>query len=429
MKKTILTYCLFLCCCALWSQVEEGCFSFTAELETVDGEWEGMNDERTYSFTTLEACQAKRAKVGQKEAEDSKTWWGRWEVKNVTSCQVCGGESDSGSSFSSGSGGSRSGAGGRSSSNRSGSDTGGGGSAITTPTPGDTATPSAKARGGREEQGRKAGNSANGSEDNQDNTGKKDPTGAAPEPDTREQLAEIALDAAPGIQNAFERYRQERENHKLEPSTHDTKPEGFYSSEAFTSDWVIREEQPAETTSDEREQRSGNWLQEISGYLERASQASEILGYEERASTLGSASKMMDYIESADHLRSAIVNPKNDQAKLEVIQDALSYTQQYAGVAGMATDRFAPPVNLYQDMLKGAFQRAENLIETGDPGDEIEVTAPLMNWFGSVTGMGNLGTRERNYRLESYRSFSELKNKYGWIEATKQKAYNWMRED
>lgn len=249
-----------------------------------------------------------------------------------------------------------------------------------------------------------------------------------PQNDREGLIRETITGAAPGIQNAVGRYLAEKEMQRSQPMTHDSKPEGYRSSDIPRSEWVMAEGGEVSAAVDAGEEGS-SWWEEVKSYFGWASTTSEIVGQEEHANTFGSASKVMGYVETAGHVTESFKNPHDDNARMEVVKDAFSYLGDASGTAGAAFNKFGPPADLHQRTFEGAFQRMNSLIETGDPGDEIAVTAPLLNWFGSAAGMGNIGTRERIYRLEGYKPFSELKAQYGWKEAVKQKVYNWIREE
>lgn len=257
---------------------------------------------------------------------------------------------------------------------------------------------------------------------------KKYDTGKDAGNNDEEVLQEIMIQSVPGIQSAVDRYLDEKERNKRDPAPHDYKPEGYRSSDIPVSEWVMSEGTEASADGEPGEE-AGGWMEDVKGFFSKASTTSEILGQEEHANTFGFASKVMGYAEAASHLADAYADPSDDNARMEVVKDGFKYMGKATGTAGMAFNKFGPPADLQQRTFEGAFQRMNSLIETGDPGDEIAVTAPLLNWFGAATGMGDIGTRERRYRQEGYKSFSELKNKYGWNEAVKQKVYNWVRED
>ncbi|MEZ4941910.1 MAG: hypothetical protein R3D58_13610 [Saprospiraceae bacterium] len=252
---------------------------------------------------------------------------------------------------------------------------------------------------------------------------------AAPASD-EEKLAKTIVEASQGIQNAIRQYEAEKQWREAQSPNYDTKPEGFQSSEVYENEWVIA---PVSGTLEQTPNDPGTWQQDLENLWDDvkdlfglAARSTEVLGIEQPAPSFGSVSGAMQYLETAGKLDRLVKSPGDYENRAALVQDAFDYTAEYTGAAGAGFGKFAPPVDLYKRTFEGAFSRMNSLVTSGDAGDELQVTAPVADWFGSMFGMGKIGTRERNYRMEGYMSFSELKDRHGYIEAAKQKVYNWL---
>lgn len=63
--------------------------------EVVDGDYAGlMRHSQTYTFKTSSECSAKHAEVSRSPNQE-RSWWGRWEPKDITACEPCGGGNSS----------------------------------------------------------------------------------------------------------------------------------------------------------------------------------------------------------------------------------------------------------------------------------------------------------------------------------------------
>jgi hypothetical protein len=248
-------------------------------------------------------------------------------------------------------------------------------------------------------------------------------------PQTKEQqIAQTLIQASPGIQGAIQEYRAEKQAQEGQMLNYDEKPQGYSSEGSPSGEWVMSSPSDSEP---EKSETSNSWHQDAQaiwdgvkdqlGFGEAAANAS---GNEPFADGFSTVSDMIGYLETTGRVEKAIQSPNDYENRAALAQDAFNYAAE-AGRA-LPASKFGPPVDLWKRTFEGATTRMDNLLKTGDPGDESQVTAPLMDWFGSSMGLGNVGTRERNRRMEGYKSFTELKSRYGYIEATKQKFYNWM---
>lgn len=248
-----------------------------------------------------------------------------------------------------------------------------------------------------------------------------------PEKNREEEINEILAGATPGIQNAMNRYLSQRKAQREPSPDRDEKPGGYTLQDGTFSDWVAAGSEEENSGSSLIENTTGA-LNAIRDYLDMAATTSQVLGYETHEEIFQKATDYTQPLETAGRLWDAFAGVTDDESRRKLFEDVMGYPYRYGGTAGVSAGQFSPPIEVYQNTFEGAFRRMDQLLTTGDAGDEIQATAPLLNWFGNTMGMGDIGTRERNYRLEGSQSFGELKDQYGWVEATKQKLYNWIRE-
>ncbi|MDX2134742.1 MAG: hypothetical protein SFV52_08150 [Saprospiraceae bacterium] len=276
--------------------------------------------------------------------------------------------------------------------------------------------------------GTKSGSNPSGNDRHPDSPETNDPV-ASPNPvaTQEQQVTETLILAVPGIQQAIREFRADQRQRASQPVRFDTKPVGFDSGDFENNREWVNDLAMSSMQSDWKQELNDLWG-DVKDLFTLSSQAADAFGYEQESSGFRIVSQTMGYLEAAGHLDNWSKHPENFDNRAALVNDAISLGAEFAGAVGTTFGQFGPPVDLYEKTFEGSLNRMNALLTTGNPGDELQVMAPLTDWFGSMIGMGNLGTRERNYRMESHLSFMERKDRYGYVEAAKQTLFNWLHE-
>ena len=95
MKNIFILFITLISASPLFSQEDDGCFNFSANVEVVDGEWAGhIKSRKTYGpFKTQNACMKKSYEL-RNSADGPTYWWGRYQVTSADGCKSCESKSD-----------------------------------------------------------------------------------------------------------------------------------------------------------------------------------------------------------------------------------------------------------------------------------------------------------------------------------------------
>lgn len=283
----------------------------------------------------------------------------------------------------------------------------------------------------RRNENSKSGKSRNASSDRSINGGV-----AQPEPSDAQEIGATVARATPGILGAIDRNNDERRRRNAAEHDFEGKPEGFNSYDDLANDeWVAAANEDSRSGSalPEKDKAQNSFkenLETAESVLGTASDVEEMRGNEEASEHFETAASLANNLKMALNVAGAIKNPDDLNARMEVIEDVLNNTAEYAGKAsGSAFNSLAPPVNLWSNVYEKSLGRLQSMIGGGEPTNEGEVWAPIADWFGNSVGAGNVGHRAMDYQSEGQESWNHLKRNYGWIEGTKRKVWYWLLDD
>ncbi len=446
MKQLRIYVCLFLATVAgnLFGQYSFDTWKYiTPQPDYLGGKEFKLYGNSSGNFKTIEECEETANKLVAKGEIMVNNWIEkshRWEIN-----KPCRGESSSSNSSFSNSGGSSSSSntytkGGSSSSYSSGN--------YPNPSHNNGKAPNSQStlvtQGGQGQPVQKTATSPQSASTNTNNPSPQARESTTSSPQIQDQSAKtqaiyIGLEAGPAIVDAAELYAEERKAEKMarEQNSIEGKPTNLGNYDKSKGDWVVKN-QPKTT---EEKGVGSEYLKE--DLVINAIQAF-YLGAEVMASDIWEGSTSLawnDAIQSGSDLMGKVddlsligkiataFSGDDVQKQAETYKDISQRLAAVNPISGAIFSRTAPPIDLWTQTYSAALGEMSALIDPQKAPAEGAIAAPLLNMYGNMVGLGNLGTHVQQARLDDNKSWSELKAEHGLKEGTLRSFWNWATED
>ncbi len=272
-------------------------------------------------------------------------------------------------------------------------------------------------------------------------------------PTTEENIYNTAVEAAPGVINAIDKFIERNQETNENDYEVEHKPEGFQSYDYSEDEWenesdsddsqdnidnaqnndftdydeptglsndnLTESEEPTGLSNDnltESEEPTG-WSEVEDGIestqkdLDKINTAAKYFDNEQVGAFAGNASDVLKFGQTAIDGYELYKNPDDPDAAKKYAQDLENHISDLAQTTGVYGANALAPVDLWADTYTGLMSCMNSILtENRNIDCSSEVFTPMVNWFANSVGAGEVGDRFLNGK--------QMRNKYGPVKST-----------